>query len=68
MMESVSAVDGSNISGVIEEVGTNCALRSDRHLLSRRSPCPKCYRKLGILFLCSLYQTAYVCADYPVIG
>lgn len=32
MVESVSAVDGSNVSGVIEEVGANGALCSDRHL------------------------------------
>lgn len=51
VVESVSAVDGCNISGVIEEVGTNCALCSDRHLLSRRSPCSKSYRHLGILFM-----------------
>lgn len=33
MVESVPAVDGSNIFGVIEEVRANCALRSDRHLM-----------------------------------
>lgn len=33
MVESVSAMDGSYIFGVIEEVGANCALRSDRHLM-----------------------------------
>lgn len=32
MVESVSAVDGSDVSGVIEEVGANSALCSDRHL------------------------------------
>lgn len=32
MVESVSAVDGSHIFGVIEEVRANCAVRSDRHL------------------------------------
>lgn len=32
MVESVSTVDGCNISGVIKEVGANCALCSDRHL------------------------------------
>lgn len=35
-MESVSAVDGSNISGVIEEIGANCAICSDRHLADTR--------------------------------
>lgn len=34
MVERVSAVDGCNISGVVEEVGANGALSSDRHLLS----------------------------------
>lgn len=33
MVESVPAVDGSNIFGMIEEVRANCALRSDRHLM-----------------------------------
>lgn len=32
MVESVSAVDGSNVSGVIEEVGADGALCSDGHL------------------------------------
>lgn len=38
MVESVSTVDGSNISGVIEEVGANRALCSDRHLC--QGDCP----------------------------
>lgn len=32
MVESVSTVDGSNVSGVIEEVGADGALCSDGHL------------------------------------
>lgn len=32
IVESVSAVDGSNVLGVIEEVGADGAVRSDRHL------------------------------------
>ncbi len=36
IVESVSAVDGSNISGVIEEIGANCAVCSDRHLTATR--------------------------------
>lgn len=41
VVKRVSAVDGSDISGVIEEIGANCAIRSDRHLmsLSHGSPC-----------------------------
>lgn len=41
MVESVSAVDGSNISEVVENIGANSAVCSDRHfmLLSQRSPC-----------------------------
>lgn len=36
IVESVSAVDGRNISGVIEEIGANRAVCSDRHLAVRR--------------------------------
>lgn len=64
MVESVSAVDGSNLSEVIEEVGADGALCSDGHL--RRSRCSNWYKEKICYCFCrhySLGQTPHMCTD-----
>lgn len=69
MVKSVSAVDGSNVSGVIEEVGANGALCSDRHLRHSDRAVRTDTQKKNYCFWQrnSLCQTLHMCIDYLVV-
>lgn len=59
MVESVPAVDGSNIFGVIEEVRANCALCSDRHLMLLSDVCQKrILKSINIKHYRNVYNTS----------
>lgn len=78
MVESVSAVDGSNVPGVIEEVGANGALCSDRHLRhgdhavrigpKKTKPNKPQTNKKGILFLAMVFALPNMCLHQPVVS
>lgn len=71
VVESVSAVDGSNVSGVIEEVRTNGAVCSDRHLRHGNEAVRiGTKKKMNYCFWrrYSLCQTPHMYIDYPVVS